>query len=94
MTNDDRIKLIPDEYYPIRGDLLGALERYVNDGIQPGGFLTSVLENDLSAACGRADHENSRNLVNIVGYVYNYIPANMWGSREKVAAHFLSKKQR
>ncbi len=78
------IKLEPDSYYPMREDLYGALERYLNHGIMPGSFMTAVLENNLMEACGRADHENIRNLPNIVGYIYNHIPSSSWGSKEKV----------
>lgn len=46
------IKLEPDSYYPIREDLYGALERYLNHGIMPGSFMTAVLENNLMEACG------------------------------------------
>lgn len=85
-------KLLPDLYYPIRDDLYGALERYLNNGIMPGSFLTAVLQNNLCEAFGRADDENSRNLKNIVGYVYNNIPGSSWGSREKVAEYVKSLK--
>jgi hypothetical protein len=83
-------KLEPDSYNPIRPDLLGALERYLNNGIEAGGFLMAVLENDLCGACYRADVENGHNLKNIVGYVYNNIPSAAWGSREKVSAYIKS----
>ncbi len=79
------IKLLPDEYYPIREDLYGALERYLNLGIMPGSFLTAVLENNLVEAFGRADHMNEANMKNIVGYIYNNIPSTAWGSAEKVS---------
>lgn len=81
------IKLEPDVYYPIREDLLGALERYLNNGIMPGSFMTAVLENNLKEAFGRADIENSSNLRNIVGYIYHHIPSPAWGSPEKVKAY-------
>jgi hypothetical protein len=32
--------------------------RYVEQGIQPGGFLTAVLSNDLYNATGKADRQN------------------------------------
>lgn len=79
------IKLKPDEYFPIREDLYGALERYLNNGIMPESFLTAVLQNNLSEAFGRADLDNEANLKNIVGYIYNNIPSSAWGSPEKVA---------
>lgn len=80
----NEFKLIPDGYYPMRQDLYGALERYLNRGIMPGGFLTAVLENDLKGAFGRADQDNAANLRNIVGYCYHHIPSSSWGSRAAV----------
>jgi hypothetical protein len=81
----EEYKLKPDPYYPIREDWFGALERYLNQGISPGSFMTAVLENDLANAVGRADHQNLANLSNIVGYIYNHLPLSSWGSPEKVA---------
>lgn len=83
-------KLQPDSYYPIREDLYGAFERYLNHGIMPGSFLTAVLENNLADAFGRADMANSANLKNIIGYVYNHLPSNAWGS-EKTVSQYLKQ---
>lgn len=77
-------KLEPDKYYPISDYIYGALERYLNNGIMPGSFMTAVLENNLMEAFGRADSFNTENMKNIVGYVYNHIPGNAWGSKERV----------
>lgn len=84
------IKLQPDSYYPIRDDLYGALERYLNKGIMPGSFLTAVLCNNLSDAFGRLDIDNEANMKNIIGYVYNNLPSNAWGSAEKVSDYLKS----
>ena len=62
------------------------IDDYVSDGLPPGGFVTSVLENDLMGAFGRADTQNRRDLYEICNYVYNEIPANSHGSPEKVSA--------
>ena len=86
------IKLSPDKYYPIREDLYGALERYLNHGIMPGSFMTAVLENNLREAFGRADIDNEANLKNIVGYIYNHLPSNSWGSPERVCEYLNSLK--
>lgn len=69
-----------------------SLKRYVERGIEPGGFLTAVLENDLMGAMGRADAINRANLHNICRYVYNELPSHIWGSREIVQNH-TSQKQ-
>lgn len=63
--------------------MIGALSRYVFDGLQPGSFLGAVLSNDLRRAVGCADEKNRDNLVNWVTLLYNYVPAACWGSPEK-----------
>ncbi len=72
-------ELIPEHMH-------GALKRYIEDGILPGGFLTAVLQNNLKEAIGRADHLNMDQLPNYVRFLYNFAPGPCWGSPEKVAA--------
>jgi hypothetical protein len=57
-----------------------ALENYLIHGFMPGGFLTSVLANDLCMAVGRADHWNQDNLPRIVKEVTFKMPSISWGS--------------
>ena len=64
--------------------VIQSLERYVEHRIAPGGFLLAVLSNNLREACGRADSENRYALFDIVGYIYNELPATCWGSPERV----------
>ena len=71
-----------DTYIPDR--MMPGLERYINEGIMPGHFLTAVLENDLAEAFGRADTENLKNMRAYVGYLYNEAPIDCWGSPAKV----------
>lgn len=61
-----------------------AMQRYIEDRIQPGGFLTAVLSNDLAEAFARADHINRMRLHDIVRFLYNEAPSTCWGSPEKV----------
>ena len=61
---------------------LGALNRYVSEGIPPGSFLIALLCNDLKAAFSRADDINIANMYAIVKYCYNNIPSRCWGSPE------------
>jgi hypothetical protein len=70
----------------IESNMKEALDRYIEHGILPGDFLTAVLENNLSESFGRADEWNRQNLFQIVRYIYNEIPMDAWGSREKVRA--------
>lgn len=68
-------------------DAKESIDRYVEHGIPCGGFLTSVLENDLMGAMARADDSSRLNLHAICEYVYNDIPFNVHGSRERVEGH-------
>ena len=77
----------------MKEDTRQAIDDYVANGWEPGGFVSAVLENNLSEAFGRADLENRRDLFEIVQYVYNCIPATCWGSREKVKAWYEYKEE-
>jgi hypothetical protein len=57
-----------------------SLENYLMHGFEPGGFLTSVLANDLYLAVGRADHWNKERLPKIVNEVLHKMPSISWGS--------------
>lgn len=57
---------------------------WIVDGLQPGGFLTAVLENNLSQAFARADSINRAAMFQIVSFLYNEAPGPCWGSPEKV----------
>lgn len=59
---------------------------WVERGIEPGSFLEAVLCNDLKGACGRADHINRHHLFDYVEFIYNEVPADCQGSREKYIA--------
>ena len=62
------------------------LRRYVEDGLYPGSFVTAVLCNDLFGAISRADSMNASALKDICLFVYNRMPADSWGSAEKMRA--------
>jgi len=73
-----------DFYIPER--MMGGIERWVLYGIKPGDFLTAVLSNDLLAACQQADDENLRNIPAYIAYLYDTVPAECWGSKDKMTA--------
>lgn len=74
-------------------DIKSSLDRYVNDGIETGSFLRAVLENNLIDSVGKADYQNSKILPEICSYVYNYLPSNCWGSKEKVNKWLKRKRE-
>lgn len=63
-------------------EIIESINRYVDDGIPPGDFLSAVLTNDLIGACANADWQNRNRLFDIVSYLYNTIPNAAWGSVE------------
>lgn len=68
-------KQLHEEYDCIPQHLLDALQRFMEYGIQPGGFLQSLLENDLRGAVCRADIHNRKILHKLVIFVINEMPA-------------------
>lgn len=70
----------------IPAHMRGAMLRWIEYGIYPGGFLTSVLENDLAGAVGRADVVNINKLPDYVRYLFNDAPSGCWGGPDKVRA--------
>ena len=68
----------------IPGHLLAGIDRYIDHGYLPGGFLQAVLENKLKEAFERADTTSLAAMHDIVKYLYNFIPMAAWGSPERV----------
>lgn len=61
-------------------------ERYIENRIEPGGFMMAVLENRFVEAVGRADSTNLHCLQDWALWLYNDCPSKAWGSPAKVAA--------
>lgn len=61
-----------------------SLENYLMHGLEPGGFLTAVLANDLFRAVDRADYWNKTNIHNIVIEIQRVMPILSYGSYDTV----------
>lgn len=72
-----------NQYY-IPERMMPGIRRYVEHGVEPGNFLSAVIQNNLSQAVGRADNENLKNIPAFVSYFYNECPLVCWGSKEKM----------
>lgn len=57
---------------------------YVERGIEPGGFMRAVLENNFVSALQRADDINKRNLPEWAAWLVFDCPFTAWGSENKV----------
>lgn len=64
----------------------GTLQRYVINGIEPGGFMFAVLINDFLGAVSRADSFNQKHLHEWARVIYNDVPRQCHGSPELVTA--------
>jgi hypothetical protein len=72
--------------------ILEALARYAELHIQPGSFLTAVLENNLAEALLTADVDSLAALPEINRLIARHLPTPCYGSREKVAAWLGSER--
>ena len=62
--------------------MMGGIERWIEEGIEPGDFLTGIIKNDLKQACAHADDHNLANLPAYVALFYNGAPGDCWGSED------------
>jgi hypothetical protein len=69
-------------YIPER--MMSGIKMYVEQGIRPGDFLVSIIQNNLKLAVMLADPENLRNIPAYVAYFHEKCPAACWGSEEKM----------
>lgn len=60
------------------------LRGYVEDGIPPGKFLRSVLQNQFAEALLYADRVNEVAAKGWAQFLHRYLPVDCWGSREAV----------
>jgi hypothetical protein len=65
----------------MRSETRDAIDRYVATGEDPGGFLINVLSNNLFESFNYADDYNSKNMLDVVRYVFNHTPSVCWGGR-------------
>ena len=59
---------------------------YVEEGVEPGGFMYSILCNDFIAAAGQADLKNREALYWWAVWLSNELPRAAWGSVQNVEA--------
>jgi hypothetical protein len=60
--------------------LAAGVQRYIEHGIPPGGFLSAVISNDLREAASHADSTNRELLYEWVKFFANNAPQLCWGS--------------
>ena len=73
------------DYSLLPGHMQNSMKRYIEYGIEPGGFLYAVLTNDLMGAISKADYINQQSLHLYALFLYNNVPCSCFGSEEAVA---------
>lgn len=77
---------------PITSDKWGGIPHHCRDGLyyyltehrNVGHFLAAILENNLLAACRRADRINQRHIYDYIFFLENYAPRDSYGSPDIV----------
>lgn len=73
--------------YPGLADwIVASLIRYVERSVPTGDCLRAALENDFRGFFMYADEATAAQAQRIAAYLHNELPADCWGSREKVRA--------
>jgi hypothetical protein len=62
--------------------MIDGVRHYIENGIEPGSFLSAVLQNDLRQAVECADEININRLPDYIRFFYNHAPYGSWGSVE------------
>ena len=70
--------------YGIPSHMHGGIIRYYENGIEPGGFLCAVINNDLHGALGQADDTNINCLKAYGMWFYNQAPIGSYGQPDSV----------
>lgn len=77
----------PERLADCPAHLRAGLQRYIEDGVKPGGALRSVLcDTPLSIAVPRLDDETLAGVRGLVAFLYTFSPSSCWGSPSKVDA--------
>jgi len=79
-------------YNLLPAHIRGGMKRYIEDGIQPGNFLTAVICDKLVESFAQADDVNIACMFEIAGFMYNEAPSVCRGSKEKMEAWMKSQK--
>lgn len=80
------------DYSQLPEHMQEAARLYLEHGVRPGDFLTSVICNDLFGAMGRADCVNQQRMFDICSFFYNEAPSGSYGSEEKMSNWMFSKR--
>ena len=85
MSDSLEIQKFVSNYPMAPVSIIKAVLGHARDRRPCGSYTTALLSNQLSAVC-LADKESLAGIKDLVMFIYNEIPAECWGSPEKVRA--------
>lgn len=65
-------------------EIQAGIDRFVAEGKADSPLILAIVSNDLIAAAGNGDDSDMKSLPVILRYCSNNIPADCWGTRERV----------
>jgi len=60
------------------------VKRYIEEGCEPGNFLSAIIQNKLKESFQYADDININKIRDFVQYFFSHAPAICWGSEERM----------
>jgi hypothetical protein len=66
--------------FAVPSHLRGGIARWIMSGIEPGGFMQCVLQNDLRGAVTRASTSSRAGFLELVHWLIAEAPPQCWGS--------------
>jgi len=76
--------ILSNKSYGIPEHITDSFENYLIHGFSPGGFVTSIIANDIFLAVGRADGINIQFIPQIVNWIIFNMPTESIGSYQAV----------
>ena len=70
------------DYSGLPERLQDGMKRYIENGIQPGDFLTACIQDKLVESLGRASTRTYEYVHSVAMFLYNEAPYDAWGSKE------------
>jgi hypothetical protein len=75
------------DYPTVNDECKEQMGSYINQGQDPGGFLTSILCNDLINTVSRATDEEYAMLKDLVKFMHADMPYEAWGNHKAVSSY-------
>ena len=94
MIHDEFDPFLNFNNYRITNYVEESLHNYLVYGLCPGGFLQSILENDVFSAAPQADMENEKSIVmsDLVKWILHAAPKGSYGNAKIVAGWMRKNK--